>query len=333
MKISRYIDMENMVLEADAGCIFAVSGPDIYQSTRLQKLMTEKFGNELKYDIIRFDGGELQEGDLRRYILENSLFAPGKLLIISRCHNIGKAAQSELMLSIDEGLKDCALFLVSLKTPRESAVLRKLEKKRIPFYICYEPYEREIPGWTTRLASLENIKLSRETVQLLAEYSGRNLGRMSDAIVKLALYHGPGSTIDRNGMLEVLSGKDKADIFHLGDMIFGNRRGKAIDAAWSLLRYGEDPGGLISFIFGQWQKVVQVMEIVESGGGKKEVANETGARFPLLDRLMKYSRSACRVDPAVAAEAFAEADRAIKTGVDQLVLLARLIFTLTSGHS
>lgn len=332
MKISKYSEMERLTIEADKGCILAVSGPDIYQSARLQDLIAEKFGNELKYDLFRLDGGELQEGDLRRHILENSLFAPGKLLLISKCHNIGKAAQSELMSFIDEGLNDCALFLVSLKTPRESAVLRKLEK-RIPFYTCYEPFEREIPGWATRLASLENIKLSQETVQLLAEYSGRNLGRMSDAIVKLALYHGPGSTIDRNGMLEVLAGKDRADIFHLGDMVFGNRRGKALEAAWSLLRYGEDPGGLISYIFNQWQKVVQAMEIVESGGGKKEIANVTGARFPLLDKLVKYSRTACRVDPVVAAEAFAEADRALKTGVDQLVLVARLIFTLTSGQS
>lgn len=324
--------MVRMTLKADAGCILAVSGPDIYQSARLQDLMVEKFRGELKYEILRFEGSELQEGDLRRHFLENSLFAPGKLLLISKCHNIGKTAQSELMDSIDEGLNDCALLLVSEKTPRESAILRKLER-RIPFYICYEPFEREIPGWATRLASDENIKLSRETVQLLTEYSGRNLGRMSDAIVKLALYHGPGSTVDRNGMLEVLAGKDRADIFHLGDMVFGNQRGKALEAAWSLLRYGEDPIGLISYIFSQWQKVVQAMEIVEGGGGKKEVAAVTGAGFPLLDKLMKYSRTACKVDPGVAAEAFAEADRAIKNGIDQLVLLARLIFTLTSGHS
>ncbi len=332
MKISKYNEMERKTIEADTGCILAVSGPDIYQSVRLQNLMIEKFGNKLKYDVSRLDGGDLKEGDLRRYILENSLFAPGKLLIISECHKMGKAAQSELMRSIDEGLNDCALFLVSLKTPRESALLRKLEKK-MPLYICYEPFESEIPGWATRLASVENIKLNRETVQLLAQYSGRNLGRMSDAIVKLALYHGHGSTIDRSGLLEVLAGKDKPDIFHLGDMIFSDRRGKALEAAWSLLRYGEDPGGLTSYIFSQWQKVVQAMEIVESGGGKKEVANVTGARYPVLDKLMKYSRTAYRVDPAVAAEAFAEADRAIKTGVDQLVLTARLIFTLTSGHS
>ncbi len=332
MKISKYSEMERRIIKADTGCIFAVSGPDIFQSTRLQDLMAEKFKNELKYDIFRLVGGELREGDLRRYFLENSLFAPGKLFLISKCHNIGKAAQSELMRFIGEGLNDCALLLTSLKVPRESTILQKLEKK-IPFYICYEPFEKEIPGWAVRLASFENIKLSRETVQLLAEYSGRNLGRMSDAIAKLALYHGPGSTVDRKGLLEVLSGRNRTDIFHFGDMIFSNRRGKALEAAWSLLRYGEDTNRLISYLFGQWQKVVQTMEIVEGGGGKKEVANKTGARFPLLDKLMRYSRTACKVDPAVAAEAFAEADRAVKTSVDQLVLLARLIFALTSGQS
>ncbi|MCK5064376.1 MAG: hypothetical protein KAQ97_03790, partial [Candidatus Fermentibacteraceae bacterium] len=162
MKISKYSEMEHLAKKADEGCILAITGPDIYQSAQLQYLMVEKFGSELKYDIIRLEGSELQKGDLRRYILENSLFAPGKLLIISKCHNIGQSAQSELMSFIDEGLNDCALLLVSLKTPRDSTILRKLEK-RIPYYICYEPFEREMPGWATRIASSENIKLSTET--------------------------------------------------------------------------------------------------------------------------------------------------------------------------
>ena len=331
MKIRKYSEMHNLASNVAGGSVLVAAGPDIYQSGRLQSKVVDKFSKELDYEIFRFDAAELREGDLKRHLLENSLFSAGKLIVISNIHKLGKAVVPELLDAVKEGLIDSALFLSSSKVPKESAVLRKLEKA-VPFYICYEPFDSDMPGWASRLASEENIKLTRDTVQLLIEFSGRNLRRLSDAVAKLALYHGPGARIDRDGMIEVISGKGGADIFHLGDMIFSDKRGEAVDAAWSLLQYGEEPVGMIAYLFSLWQKVIRAMEIVEGGGGNREVSSKTGARYPLLDKLMKFTRTACKVDTVVAAEAFAEADIGVKTGVDHLLVFSRLIFTLTSGH-
>ena len=331
MKIRKYSEMHNIATSASGGAVLVAAGSDLYQSGRLQNILVRRFKKELDYEIFRFDADEFREGDLRRHLLENSLFSAGKLIIISNIHKLGKAVIPELLEAIDEGLSDSALFLSSSKVPRESAILRKLEKA-VPVYICYEPFDRDMPGWAKRLASEEKIRLTGDTVQLLIEYSGRSLRRLSGAMRKLALYHGSGAQVDREGMIEVISGKGGADIFHLGDMIFSNRRGEAMDAAWSLLQYGEEPLGMIAYVFNLWQKVIRAMEIVEAGGGDRKVSSETGARYPLLDKLMKFTTTACKVDTAVAAEAFAEADIGIKTGVDHLLVLSRLIFTLTSGH-
>jgi len=320
-----------MASNASAGSILVAAGPDVYQSGRLQSKVVNRFRKELDYEIFRFDAVELREGDLKRHLLENSLFSAGKLIEISNIHKLGKAAVPELLHAIKEGLSDSALFMSSSKVPRESAILRKLEKT-VPVYICYEPFDSDMPGWVSRLASEENITLSREATQLLLEYSGRNLRRLSDAMVRLALYHGSETRIDRDKLVEVISGKGGTDVFHLGDMIFCNRRGEAVDAAWSLLQYGEEPVGMLAYLFSTWQKVIWAMEIVEAGGGSREVSSKTGARYPLIDRLMKFTRTACKVDTATAAEAFAEADNGIKTGVDHLLVFSKLIFTLTSGH-
>jgi len=317
--------MYNMASNASGGTILVAAGPDV------KNKVVDRFRKELDYEIFRFEAVELREGDLKRHLLENSLFSAGKLIEISNIHKLGKATVPELFYAIKEGLSDSALFMSSSKVPRESAILRKLEKA-VPFYICYEPFDSDMSSWASRLASEENITLSRETVQLLIEYSGRNLRRLSDAVTKLSLYHGPGARIDRDRFMEVISGKGGADIFHLGDMIFCNRRGEAVDAAWSLLQYGEEPVGMLAYLFSTWRKVIWAMEIVEAGGDSREVSSKTGARYPLLDKLMKFTRTACKVDTAVAAEAFAEADIGIKTGVDHLLIFSKLIFTLTSGH-
>lgn len=332
MKIKKYSVIENMASNALDGTILVAAGPDLYQSGRLRSTVVDRFRRTLDYEILRYEGDDFAEGDLKRHLLENSLFSSGKLIVISNAHKLRKASMGELLEAIERGLSDSALFLTSSKVPRESAILRKLEKE-VPVYICYEPFDKDMYNWAERLASEEKIRLKRDTVQLLIEYSGRNLRRLSDAMTKLAIYHGSGAVVDRNGMIEVILGKGGTDIFHLGDMIFGNIRGEAVDCAWSLLNYGEEPIAMISYLFGLWEKVIRAIKIVNEGGSSKEVSAKTGARFPLIDKLMKFSRTASKVDTDVAAEAFAEADYGIKTGVDHLVVFARLIFTLTSGRS
>jgi DNA polymerase III delta subunit len=330
MKIRNFAEMERIASSSEGGSVMVAAGPDLYQSKRLLRTVKDRFREQLGYDILRFDAGELATGDLKRHLMESSLFASGQLLAVSQAHRLGKQSMAELTEAIENGILDSAVFLTSTSVPRESAVLRKLEKL-VPFYICYEPFEKDMSGWLTRLASEENVKLDREASGLLLEYSGRNLQRLAGAIAKLAIYHGPGTRLDGEGVREVLSGKESVDIFHLGDMVFTGRRGDSLDSAVSLLSRGEEPVAILAYLFGLWQKVVAAAEIVNAGGGRKEVTSATGARYPLLDKLMRFADTYPAGDAIAAAEAFAEADYSLKTGGDSVVVFADLIFTLTRG--
>jgi DNA polymerase III delta subunit len=208
--------------------------------------------------------------------------------------------------------------------------MRKLEKL-VPLYICYEPFERDMSSWLSRIASEENVRLRRDAAGLLLEYAGRNLQRLAGAMSRLALYHGSGTEINGAGVREVLSGRGGVDIFQLGDMVFSGKRGESLDSAMSLLTRGEEPVAMLAYLYGLWQKVVAAAEILQRGGGRKEVTAATGARYPLLDKLMRFAGAYPVADAVDAAEAFAEADRMIKTGGESMVVFADLIFTLTSG--
>lgn len=329
MKIRNFAEMERIASSSGGGSVMVAAGPDLYQSKRLLKTVTDRF-RELEYDILRFDAGELATGDLKRHLMESSLFASGQLLVVSQAHRLGKQSMAELTEAIENGILDSAVFLTSTSVPRESAVLRKLEKM-VPFYICYEPFEKDMSGWLTRLASEENVKPGREAAGLLLEYSGRNLQRLAGAIARLAIYHGPGTRVNGEGVREVLSGRGSVDIFHLGDMIFTGRRGESLDSAVSLLSRGEEPVAILAYLFSLWQKVVAAAEIVGAGGGRKDVTSATGARYPLLDKLMRFAGTYPVGDAIAAADAFAEADYSLKTGGDSVVVFADLIFTLTRG--
>ena len=331
MKMRGFSDIEAAIKSAGKDSAFAVAGPDIYQSNRLRAAMITRFRDTYGFETVKLEGGGVKEGDLKRHVLENSLFAPGRLLLLSSVHSLVKAPSAELMGILERGLSGNALFLSSHKVPRESAILRKLEK-RVGFYICYEPFEKDTSMWVSRLASEQDIRLDRGVGALLTEYSGRSLSRLSGAIEKLALYHGPGAKVDRAGMVEVLAGKGAPDVFQLGDLLFGGSRGETLRVTWSLLVRGEEPVAILSYIFGLWQKVVKAREVLASGGGKREVGAATGMRYPILDKVVRFAGRGSRVSPSVASEAFALADRGIKTGEDHLLVFSRLIFTLTTSR-
>jgi DNA polymerase III delta subunit len=153
---------------------------------------------------------------------------------------------------------------------------------------------------------------------------------MAGAIEKLSLFYGRGAKVDRGMMLDVLAGKGEASVFQLGDHVFGNRRGDALECIWSLLRAGEDGFAILGYLFSQWQKLIAAREIIGRGGSRKQVTEATGARFPLIDKLMRFTRTAAPIDPAYSSEAFARTDIDLKTGVDSLVAFSRLIFALTT---
>lgn len=330
MKVRNYKEMERLLSASGAGAVMVAAGPDLYQSGRLRDAAVNRYRGVLGFEVLRRDAGELEAGDLKRMLLEGSLFASGHLVLVSQAQKLGRAPLEELLESIEKGTGDSAVLLTSSEVPRESSVLRKLERL-VPFYICYEPFEKDIPGWISRISSEEGIGLDREASGLLSQYSGRSLQRLADAVTRLAIYHGRGSTVDGRGVREVLSGKGGADVFQLGDLLFGGGGSDALDCAARLISQGEEPVAVLGYLFGAWQRIVVAAGVLDSGGGKREVTAATGARFPLLDRLMGYAGSLRRSGIPEAAEAFAEADHGLKTGGDVTAVFAGLIFALTRG--
>lgn len=329
MLINKYSEIARKLKFGSSGDIFLICGEELYQQNKLRKTAMERFAGDLEYEFIRLEASELAAGDIKQQISENSLFSAGSFILISSTHKLGKAAAKELMDAIDTGISNCAILLLSENRPVKSAVLSKISKKAITF-VCYEPFENRMSGWARSLCTDESIRLTSEAMQLLTDYYGRNLLGMAGTIQKLALYCGTGATIKKESLLDVISGKGTVSIFDLGDYVFGRKKAKALVTIRQLLKAGEEPIAILSYIYNLWNKVQKTREVLRDGGGEKQVGNATGTRFPQLQKLMKYGRLHSSVDPAIVADAFAEADTGLKTGIDSLVVFATLFNILHS---
>ncbi len=323
MFVNKYSEITGEISSGSSGSIFLVCGEELYQRNKLQKTAMERFTRDMKYEFIRLEASELAAGDIKQHVSENSLFSAGSFILITSAHKLGKASAKELMDAIDLGLTNSAMLLLSEKRPNRSAVLLKIADK-VNTFICYEPFENRMGGWAQTLCREENVRLTRESMQLLTDYYGRNLQGMAGTIQKLALYCGDENAVEKKSLLEVISGRGTVSVFDLGDLVFGRKKADALVAFRKLLQAGEEPIAIISYLYSMWKKVQKTNEILTGGGGEKQVANATGTRFPQLQKLMKYGRISGSTAPAAVADAFAEADVGLKTGIDPLVVFATL---------
>jgi len=327
LRIRKFEEMERLVCSASDGAVLAVAGPDSFQSGRILDRAVARFRDQ-GYEISRFDAKELSIGDIGRMLTEGSLFAGGRLLVISRVHALGRRSFSELLEVLKRGITGAAVLLVSEKSPRNSSILRKLEKPA-SFYTCYEPFESDMSRWIAMLTREEGISLDGEAKRLLADYAGRNLAKLSGAVTTLSLYHGKGMKINAEGVTKVLFGPGDVDVFRFGESVLTGRRGDALDCAARLLDMGEDPLSLLNYLYGAWRKVALAAGIMAGGGGRNDVSAGTGARYKNLDRLMAKAGKLRADDVARVSKAFAMADMELKSGREDLVVFADLVFALT----
>ncbi len=330
MKVRDFREMSSLLSSAGPGDCGLVCGPEPYQALRLERVAVTRFREGLGFEVVRMEGGSMSEGDVSRTLMESSMFSTGKLLLVREAHGMGKKPLEEVREAAASGLHGGGMLLFSPRKPGESAAVRKLSAD-MPAYICYEPFPRAMAGWARRLAEEEGVTLSGEAAHALGDYSGRSLVRMADALSRLSLYHGEGTRIDGAGVMEVLAGRDRPNVFQLGDALFGGSRGEALALLRALLRDGESPVAMNAYLFAQWSRGMRARDVLDAGGDKREVARATGSSYPMLERLMRTCRGPAWDRPLAAVRAFSRTDESLKSGGEPFTSLARLVFALTSS--
>jgi DNA polymerase III delta subunit len=262
---------------------------------------------------------------------EGSLFSSGRLLDISDVSGLSRKVKNELLEAAGDPSGNCILCRTT-QSRISSGFLGKLEKAALT-YVCWEPFQRDLRKWCGRLAAEASVSLTRDGSQTVELYSAGVLQRLAEAMERLSLYYTGGESIDRDGVLKVLTGRAEHTIFDLSDMLFTNRRSGAMDSLMSLIRAGEEPVAILAFLYSQWKMVNRARDIIASGGTSSTVSKELGIRYMQLDRVVAAAGKMYAEDPAGTPAKFASADLSLKTGGDSFTVLAGVIFALTSGRS
>lgn len=328
MRVRSFAEMEQLLRGASEGKAFLIGGTELYQRNRLESLAIESCSSSAGLEPARGRCSEMDAGAVGRMFTEGSLFASGKMIVLEEPDDLSREAR-EVLLSSLQSMDRNALLLTTDRSRFNTGFYRKLIKAT-HYYVCYDPFDWDLPKWAHRLSREEGLRLDGGGTTVLQAYASGNLVRLASAVRTLSLYYGSGSSLSRAEVAEVLTGRGDRDIFDLSDSVFGNVRADSLAATWSLLLSGEEPTSMLAFLFAHWQRMRVAREILSAGGGKSEVSKRLSAGKLLTNKLVEHAKRAKDLPVGDVVELFASTDEALKTGEDPFIAISGLIFALTS---
>jgi DNA polymerase-3 subunit delta len=106
--------------------------------------------------------------------------------------------------------------------------LALLARKQNFLVVCETPDSRGLPDWIVQRCASKGTPIDREVAELLAALAGPQLSSVDDAIERLSLYVGAGSSIDEDAVGACVARVRTADTWALVDAVGARDLGRAL---------------------------------------------------------------------------------------------------------
>ncbi|MFH2013444.1 MAG: DNA polymerase III subunit delta [Patescibacteria group bacterium] len=264
-------------------------GPDIYRSRQeLRRLIQEKKSNSDWLDFIRIDindkGIDFFE-EISKSINSISMFDNNKLIVIENIFSFDKEAQEEFIEKLKDFDKD--LIVWDEKPDLRTKLFKFLEPNSKKFDLLKGS---ELRNWIKDYSK----DIESSAIDLLIEYVGSDLWRMSNEIDKLLNYT---KKIERKDVELLVKPEFDLNIFNMVDALGDKDKKKAISLFKKHLDKGEDPFYLLSMFVYQFRNLIKVRS-----GGKLDLhpfvikKTQHQARNFGIDELKKIYHSLLIID-------------------------------------
>ncbi|OGZ17629.1 MAG: DNA polymerase III subunit delta [Candidatus Nealsonbacteria bacterium RBG_13_37_56] len=240
--------------------IIFLYGKDTYRMEEKMKEIVEhykkvhKSGLNLKYfDVF---------SDFEDNIKQTSMFKEKKLVIINDLFS-----NSEFKERFSEKKKDFLgsediILIYQEKDFIKSDSLYKFLKKNIKSQEFELLTGAKLRSWVKKEFEKYNSEINPEALDLLIEYSGNDLWRMNNEIMKLVNYKNK-EIINKKDINLLIRSKIETDIFKTIDAIAEKNKSKALKLIHKHLEKGDSPLYLFSMINYQFRNLLIVKDFIE----------------------------------------------------------------------
>ena len=270
------------------------------------------------------DGAEWQGGETAD-LATPSLFGERRALVVGECRALPDGALRELGAYLAAPDPDAPLVLCATVPERGKvpAALAKLVEG-IGTVREVKLTRKDLPGWLGGRARLRGVDLAPDGATMLVETLGEDPAALDQALEQLAAAFA-GRRLTRELVAEQFRGLGEQHIWDLCDRAFGRDPQGAMRSLRSLLEARDDPLMILGGIAARLRDLLRVRSLPERLPAA-EVAKAAGLRFDWQARRFREQARRYSLEELVELHGLVvEADRALKSGASEEVVLAVLV--------
>lgn len=144
-------------------------------------------------------------------------------------------------------------------------------------------------------AAARNFELTPEAARFMIARMGESLPRLGAELDRLALWAGPGGSVDVEDLEEMVADTSETSSFALGDALLSGGRGDAIAVAEKLLAQGATAGSTVYTTSTSLRRAHKALARLEDGADPSQLERELGMP-PFVARRLINSLSGTSVE-------------------------------------
>jgi DNA polymerase-3 subunit delta len=310
--------------------IVVLHGPELFLLTegtkRLHELLEAEHG-EHAVQRFTFDGETAELADVLDELRTFGLFQDHKLVLVDKADRFlgGGAKPEDEVDEADESKAKGALRRRALEAyaqspcPGATLLLRaekwrpgkidKLVAKVGVLIKCELLKDRDAVAWAVAASPVRHgLAVEPSAARLLVERLGPGLARLDTELAKLAAFVGPGRTIGRKDVVELVGLSREEQAWALQDAIMTGRPGEACAKMRELLEISRLKEPLVMWAISDLlRRLHTVSQLSRQGAAVRPLSKPLRLWGPTGDRIMEVAR---RSDPGVFARLL---ERAVRT--------------------
>ena len=262
--------------------------------------------------------------------------------VISACNTLPFIAQRRVIL-VKHAHKyrqsELRTYLPYLKSPTPTTSLvfmaegqsaAFLGEVREGVFYLRQPFQQEIPLWIRKIAKELGKDISSDAAEYVQEATGRDLQAIRNELFKAALYVGDKNRIELRDVEQVVSESKSATTFELTKALGERNLKRALRILGNVWEGGEHHLKILSMIARQFRYLLMAKEVLEEGGGEKDLKERLGISNPYFLRQLSTQAKGFSHDALInTLLTLRETDMSLKrTSLSRQVVLEELVIKL-----
>ncbi len=179
------------------------------------------------FNVEVFDGPSASASGILNAARTLPMFGAHRLVLVRQADQIDAAELEGLLPYLAHPAPTTTLVLVA--TQLDGRKKHVAEAKRRGMLHDAQPLrERQVPSWIAARARERKVTIEADAAQALAQAVGTSLSELDDALERLALFVGPGQSIDAEAVASCVGTVRPHTVFELLDAVGAGDRAKAL---------------------------------------------------------------------------------------------------------